>query len=92
MKSTLYIVIGALVGSLLTLLMLGIRQGNSAPSVTNTIDKHFIEQMIPYHEGAIEMAKLAQERSQRPEILTLAEAIIKSQSQEIAQMRFWLEE
>jgi len=33
------------------------------------------------------MAKLAQERSKRPEILTLAKAIIQSQSQEITQMQ-----
>jgi uncharacterized protein (DUF305 family) len=45
--------------------------------------------MIPHHEGAIEMAKLAQQRSKRPEILTLAEAIMQGQSQEITQMQAW---
>src|SRR3989344_7514056 len=63
--------------------------GMMGSSVTSNIDRHFIEQMIPHHEGAIEMAKLTQERSKRPEILTLAKAIIQSQSQEITQMRTW---
>ncbi|KKR49758.1 MAG: hypothetical protein UT84_C0020G0002 [Candidatus Curtissbacteria bacterium GW2011_GWA1_40_16] len=68
--------------------MMGMRSNNIS-GITSNIDKHFIEQMIPHHEGAIEMAQLAQERSKRPEILTLAKAIIQSQSQEIIQMRTW---
>lgn len=55
----------------------------------NRLDRHFIEQMIPHHEGAIEMAELAKKRSQRKEILSLAEAIIESQSVEIIQMKDW---
>jgi uncharacterized protein (DUF305 family) len=52
-------------------------------------DQHFIIQMIPHHEGAIEMAKVALERSKRPEILTLANAIIAAQQKEIDDMRSW---
>ncbi len=100
----LYGIIGLLIGSLLTVLfvtntvntnnygmmqMMGIRQGTNGSPMANNLDQHFIEQMIPHHEGAIEMAKLAQERSKRPEILTLAKAIIQSQSQEITQMQTW---
>ena len=100
----LYGIIGLLAGSLLTVLfvtntvntnnygmmqMMGIRQGINRSPLANNLDQHFIEQMIPHHEGAIEMAKLAQERSKRPEILTLAKAIIQSQSQEITQMQAW---
>jgi uncharacterized protein (DUF305 family) len=103
-QSLLYGTIGLLAGSLLTVLfvintvntnnygmmqMMGIRQGTNGSPMANNLDQHFIEQMIPHHEGAIEMAKLAQERSQRPEILTLAEAIMQSQSQEITQMQTW---
>jgi uncharacterized protein (DUF305 family) len=54
-----------------------------------TIDKHFIEQMIPHHEGAVAMAKLALEKSKRPEIKTLATAIIADQNREIADMTGW---
>lgn len=69
--------------------MMGIRQGINGSPLANSLDQHFIEQMIPHHEGAIEMALLAQERSERPEILSLADAIIKSQAQEITQMQTW---
>jgi uncharacterized protein (DUF305 family) len=84
-----YAIVGFLFGSLLTLWVMGLRQGAGVSSIVSNLDKHFIEQMIPHHEGAIEMAKLAQERSKRPEILTLAKAIVQSQSQEIVQMQTW---
>lgn len=55
------------------------------------IDQHFIVQMIPHHEGAIEMAKVALERSKRPEMLSLAKAIIEAQTREITDMKLWYE-
>lgn len=75
--------------------MMGIRRnfgdvqtGKGLQTMSN-IDRHFIEQMIPHHEGAIEMAYLAQERAGRAEIKTLAGNVIKSQSEEIKNMRSW---
>lgn len=56
---------------------------------SGTLDAHFIEQMIPHHEDAITMAKLAQTKAQRPEVKRLADNIIVSQGQEIAQMKSW---
>src|SRR3990167_10967380 len=53
------------------------------------IDQHFIVQMIPHHEGAIAMAKIALERSKRPEIIALSKSIIESQQKEIDDMRSW---
>ena len=53
------------------------------------IDQHFIAQMIPHHEGAIEMAKVALERSKRAEILSLANGIIEAQEREITDMTNW---
>lgn len=53
------------------------------------IDQHFIVQMIPHHEGAIEMAKVALERSKRPEVLSLANGIIQAQQKEISDMNGW---
>src|SRR3989344_9471571 len=53
------------------------------------IDSHFIEQMIPHHEDAITMANLALMRVEHPEIKTLANDIIKAQSEEIDQMKEW---
>jgi len=57
--------------------------------IMGNIDRHFIEQMIPHHEGAVAMAKLALEKSKRPEIKTLATDIIADQNKEIADMTGW---
>ncbi|MFZ2522936.1 MAG: DUF305 domain-containing protein [Minisyncoccia bacterium] len=62
---------------------------NGNTQIASTIDKHFIEQMIPHHDGAVAMAKLALEKSKRPEIKTLATAIIESQTKEINDMTGW---
>lgn len=71
--------------------MMGYRNTNQAGVIqnSNTIDAHFIEQMIPHHEDAITMAKLAQTKAKRPEVKQLAEAIITSQGNEIDQMKTW---
>ncbi|MEA5605977.1 DUF305 domain-containing protein [Nostoc sp. UHCC 0252] len=52
-------------------------------------DLRFIDAMTPHHQGAVEMAKEAQVKSKRPEIKKLADNIIKSQNQEIIQMKQW---
>ena len=59
---------------------------------TTMVDQHFIEQMIPHHEGAIEMSKLALQKSKRPEVLSLAAGIIEAQEKEIVDMRAWYKE
>lgn len=69
--------------------MMGIRNNNNFSNMMNNIDRHFIEQMIPHHESAIEMSELAMERSNRAEIKTLANSIIKSQAEEIDKMKQW---
>jgi uncharacterized protein (DUF305 family) len=53
------------------------------------IDQHFIEQMIPHHDGAIAMANLALEKAKRPEIKALAQAIVSAQESENQQMKSW---
>lgn len=60
-------------------------------SMSQNIDQHFIAQMIPHHEGAIAMAKIALERSKHPEILSLAQGIIGAQEREIKDMLSWYE-
>jgi uncharacterized protein (DUF305 family) len=62
---------------------------NNNTQVAGTIDKHFIEQMIPHHDGAIAMANLALQKAKRPEIKTLATAIIAAQRTEIQSMNGW---
>lgn len=53
-------------------------------------DQAFLQAMIPHHQSAVAMAQAALERTARPEIRELAQAIIAAQEQEIAQMRQWL--
>ncbi len=71
--------------------MMGYRNGSQTSEIqnSNSIDAHFIEQMIPHHEDAITMAKLAQTKAQKPEVKQLAEKIITSQGKEIDQMKSW---
>lgn len=57
--------------------------------IMDKINVHFIEQMIPHHEDAITMANLSLTRAEHPQIKTLGNAIIKSQSEEIVQMKQW---
>lgn len=66
--------------------------GNRTGMMGSNIDAHFIEQMIPHHDDAITMAKLALEKGTRPEIKTLAQNIISSQTAENTQMRAWYKE
>lgn len=102
--AVLYGIIGLVTGVILTILftsnavnnnrtgmmqMMGMHTSNEESGMMSNIDKHFIEEMIPHHEGAIEMAQLAKKQATNPEIKTLADSIIKSQSEEITQMKNW---
>jgi uncharacterized protein (DUF305 family) len=52
-------------------------------------DRHFIEQMIPHHQSAVEMADLALSRAKHPELKQLATNIKTAQTQEIKAMQGW---
>ncbi len=52
-------------------------------------DKTFIAEMMAHHQGAIDMAKLAQASAKHDEIKTLAGNIISAQTSEITQMKRW---
>jgi len=55
------------------------------------LDKRFLEDMIGHHMGAIMMAKSVQPYIEHSEITILTQAIVTSQSAEIAQMRQMLQ-
>ena len=55
-------------------------------------DRAFIDAMIPHHESAIEMARVAYRESDNPEIQALAEGIVEAQQREIEQMEGWRKE
>jgi len=57
---------------------------------SNEFDVEFLKQMIPHHEGAVEMAKALKADGDHSELQRLAESIINSQTAEIEQMRNWL--
>lgn len=56
----------------------------------NNADLAFARGMIPHHEEAIEMAKLAGTRAASQEVKDLAQRIEAAQEPEIRQMRGWL--
>lgn len=58
--------------------------------MTGDPDKDFVIMMIPHHEGAIDMAKVVLQYGKDPAIKSLAEAIVKAQETEIAEMKDWL--
>ncbi len=53
-------------------------------------DKSFLERMIPHHQSAVEMGKLALKKALRPELKTFAQHVIDAQSKEIKQYQSWL--
>jgi uncharacterized protein (DUF305 family) len=57
----------------------------------NEADVKFAQMMIPHHEQAMEMAKLADGRASDSEIKNIAAKIEKAQDPEITTMKGWLE-
>jgi uncharacterized protein (DUF305 family) len=62
----------------------------TAPTFT-AADVEFVQMMIPHHEQALDMTALVPSRTERDDLPLLAERIEVSQTDEIAQMRRWLD-
>ena len=58
----------------------------------NDADVTFAQSMIPHHEQAVEMAKLAADRAESDEVKDLASRIESAQDPEIETMTGWLED
>jgi uncharacterized protein (DUF305 family) len=52
----------------------------------NATDAAFVTDMTAHHQGAIEMAQVAQKQAEHPQIQTLADDIVKAQKSEISVM------
>jgi uncharacterized protein (DUF305 family) len=53
----------------------------------NPVDRAFVAQMIPHHQSAVQMAKIAQRRGKSAFVKRLADDIVRTQTKEIATMR-----
>lgn len=53
-------------------------------------DRAFLEGMIPHHQDAIDMSKIALKKAARPELRRFAQLVIDDQSREIKQYQAWL--
>ena len=62
--------------------MMGAYSGNA--------DVDFVKGMIPHHQGAIDMAKVALQYAKDPTLLKLAGEIVSAQTNEITFMNGWL--
>src|SRR5215213_8205292 len=71
---------------------MGMMMGPQQLANREPFDKAFIDAMIPHHQSAIEMAKVAYEKSKNPRIKELAENIMSGQQAEIEQMKRWREQ
>lgn len=63
---------------------------NMAMPYTGDADVDFRVQMIPHHQGAIDMARVAMRHAKDPWTRQLAESVIVEQQREIAEMQAWL--
>ncbi|OZD85271.1 DUF305 domain-containing protein [Rhodococcus sp. 05-2256-B2] len=69
---------------------------SSAPASStaqfNDADVMFAQMMYPHHAQAVEMADMAEGRTDNPDVLSLASAIAGAQQPEMDQMTTWLTE
>ncbi len=61
--------------------------GSAMHGMADSADAMFAVQMAVHHESAVQMARLAKQRAQRPEVRQLARDIERTQTAEIAQLR-----
>ena len=72
-------------------LLVAVGCGGSGSKATtaagNGTDRAFVAEMVPHHQSAIKMAKVAEQRGESPFVKRLAASIIKTQDAEIGTMK-----
>jgi uncharacterized protein (DUF305 family) len=63
---------------------------NMMVAATGNPDLDFVKGMIPHHQGAIDMAKVALQYAKDPALLKLATDIVSAQDRETVFMKDWL--
>jgi uncharacterized protein (DUF305 family) len=58
--------------------------------LTGNADVDFVRNMIPHHQGAVDMAEVELAHGKDPALKKMARKIIADQKKEIAQMEAWL--
>ena len=65
----------------------GSQSGDSPPGgAANGTDRAFAEEMIPHHRSAVDMARIAADQAEHPEIKALAGDIAAMQTAEVAEL------
>lgn len=80
-RTKLFAMIGT--GVLIALALIYVVSMDHDSSSGQDVDGAFVSQMVPHHESAIEMAEIAREQGDHPEVVQLANDIIRTQGVEI---------
>lgn len=97
-KALLGGIIGVILGGLIvaTISIITMQSERSMGSLDtqkgDAFDEAFIATMIEHHQGAVDMAKLAEKNAKHDEIKNLSKQIINTQQKEINQLKMWQQE
>jgi uncharacterized protein (DUF305 family) len=69
--------------------MNGMKMHTNALKNAADFDQEFLRQMTSHHERATQMSQMMLKATKSPEIQTLAQSIIKTQTAEVSQMQKW---
>ena len=69
---------------------MGTMTKNMAVPYVGDADVDYLKSMIPHHQGAIDIAKVALQFAKDPEVLKMAQDVVAAQEAEIAFMTGWL--